>query len=241
MTADSLARCVATRELRPTTFRAITLKTLKGKITNMLRILGRASSINVRKVLWTCREIGIDYRREDWGGGYASTATPEFLALNPNGLVPVIEDEAGVLWESNTICRYLAAKHGRIDLLPASPREHANVEQWMDWQATDLNSSWRPSFMGLIRRDPAFQDERQIAAGTRQWNAMMGILERQLASTGAFAAGHAFTLADVGLGLSVNRWLMTPIERPDTPAIAAYFERLKQREGFREHGCNGEP
>ena len=207
----------------------------------MLRILGRASSINVRKVLWTCREIGIEYRREDFGTGFAPTDTPEFLAMNPNGLVPVIEDEAGVLWESNTICRYLAAKHGRTDLLPGNPRERAIVEQWMDWGATDLNTSWRYAFVGLIWRDPAFQDARQIAASVVRWNAAMGILDRQFATTGAFAAGDTFTLADVVLGLAVNRWLMTPIERPDTPAVAAYYERLKQRPGFREHGCNGLP
>lgn len=207
----------------------------------MLRVLGRASSVNVRKVLWTCREIGIDYHREDFGGTFASTATPEFLAMNPNGLVPVIEDEAGPLWESNTICRYLAAKHGRTDLLPASPRERAGVEQWMDWQATDLNGSWSYAFMALVRDDPQCRDPQLIRASEVKWNAMMGILERRLASTGAFAAGANFTLADIGLGLSVNRWLMTPIERPDAPAVAAYFERLKQRAGFIEHGCNGVP
>lgn len=207
----------------------------------MLRILGRASSINVRKVLWTCREIGIAYSREDFGTGFAPTDTPEFLAMNPNGMVPVIEDEAGVLWESNTICRYLAAKHGQTDLLPASPRDRADVEQWMDWGATDLNMSWRYAFIGLIWRDPAFQDSRQIAASASRWNAMMGILEQRLGSTGAFVVGSSFTLADVVLGLSVNRWLMTPIERPDYPAIAAYYERLKQRPGFVEHGCNGLP
>ncbi len=206
-----------------------------------LRILGRASSINVRKVLWTCREIGIDYRREDFGAGFASTTTPEFLGMNPNGLVPVIEDEAGVLWESNTICRYLAAKHGRTDLLPATPRERARVEQWMDWGATDLNTSWRYAFIALIWRDPAFQDARQVAASIDRWNAAMGILARHLRQAGAFMTGDTFTLADVVIGLAVNRWLMTPIERPDYPAVAAYYEQLKKRPGFVEHGCNGLP
>jgi glutathione S-transferase len=211
------------------------------QMTNRLRILGRASSINVRKVLWTCREIGIDYRREDWGSGFASTETPEFLSMNPNGLVPVVEDEACVLWESNTICRYLAAKHGRTDLLPTSARDRASVEQWMDWQATDLNISWRYAFLALIRHDPMFQDPKQIAAGIAGWNRMMGILEQRLTSTGAYAAGNSFTLADIVLGLSVNRWLMTPMDRPITPAIAAYHDRLRERPGFHEHGCNGLP
>ncbi len=208
----------------------------------MLRILGKASSINVRKVLWTCCEIGLDYQREDWGSGYASTGTPEFLAMNPNGLVPVIVDEDGPLWESNTICRYLATKHGRTDLLPAAPRARAEVEKWMDWQATDLNGAWRDAFMGLVRQHPDFRDPGRIAAGTAAWNAAMAILDRRLAATGAFVAGDAFTVADVVLGLSVNRWAMTPLaERPDLPAVAAYYDRLAERPGFREHGRNGIP
>lgn len=207
----------------------------------MLRILGKASSINVRKVLWTCREIGLDYVREDWGSGFAPTDTPAFLAMNPNGLVPVIVDEDGALWESNTICRYLAGKHGCGDLLPAAPRERALVEKWMDWQATDLNASWRYPFMALVRRHPDFQDPAAIASGTGAWNANMAILDRQLATTGAFAAGTTFTLADVVLGLSVNRWAMTPLETPDLPAVAAYYDRLAERPGFREHGRNGIP
>jgi len=208
----------------------------------MLRILGKSSSINVRKVLWTCREIGVAYAREDWGSGFASTRTPEFLAINPNGLVPVIEDANGTLWESNTICRYLAAEHGRTDLLPAVPRERALVEQWMDWQATELNDSWRYAFMARVRQDPGFRDPGQIAASERAWNANIAILERRLAETDAFVAGAAFTLADVVLGLSVNRWLMTPLgDRPDVPAVTAYHERLSERPGYLEHGRNGIP
>lgn len=207
----------------------------------MLRILGRASSLNVRKVLWTCGEIGIDYSREDFGGDFAPTNTPQFLAMNPNGLVPVIDDGTGPLWESNTICRYLAARHGRTDLLPSDPRGRAAIEQWMDWQATDLNASWSYAFMALVRHNPRSPDPELIRASEMRWNAMMGILERRLTSTGAYAAGSTFTLADIGLGLSVNRWLMTPIKRPVSPAIAAYFERLKQRPGFIEHGANGVP
>ena len=206
-----------------------------------LRILGKASSINVRKVLWTCSEIGLAYEREDWGSGYTSTTSAAFLGRNPNGLVPVIEDEAGVLWESNTICRYLAGKHDRTDLLPASPRARALVEQWMDWQATELNGAWRYAFAGLVRRDPACADDRQIAASVRSWNARMGILEDRLSKTEGFVTGATFTLADIVLGLSVNRWLMSPIERPEFPAVRRYIERLSERAGFRAHGCNGLP
>lgn len=207
----------------------------------MLRILGKASSINVRKVLWTCDEIGLAHSREDWGTGFRSTRTPGFLAMNPNGLVPVVEDERGVLWESNTICRYLAAEHGRTDLLPADPWGRALVERWMDWQATDLNASWRYAFLVLARCDPACADPAQVEASVRGWNAAMGVLEGQLSATSAYAAGDAFTLADVVLGLSVNRWLATPMPRPDYPAVAAYYERLGERPAFREHGRNGIP
>ncbi|MBR0654857.1 glutathione S-transferase family protein [Plastoroseomonas arctica] len=206
-----------------------------------LRILGKASSINVRKVLWTCAEIGLPYTLEAYGSGYEPTDTAAFLALNPNGLVPVIEDSEGVLWESNTICRYLASRHGRDDLLPSAPRPRALVERWMDWQATELNTAWRTPFMALVRRDSAYADPASIAAGIDRWNAMMAILDGQLAATGAYVAGEHFTLADVGLGLSANRWLETPMARPDYPAIAAWVERLMVRPGFREHGRNGTP
>jgi glutathione S-transferase len=207
----------------------------------MIRILGKASSINVRKVLWTCVEAGLEHDRQDYGSGFAPTDTSDFLVLNPNGLVPVIEDDLGVLWESNTICRYLTARAGRTDLLPADPRGRAVVEQWMDWQGTELNPSWRTAFLGLVRRDPAYVDPDRIAAGVSAWNMAMGILERRLAATGAFVAGTAFTLADVVLGLSVNRWRMTPMPRPDYPAIADYHGRLLARSGYRAHGANGIP
>ncbi len=195
-----------------------------------LRIIGKASSINVRKVLWACDEIGLVYERQDQG--------PE-LALNPNGLVPVIVDGDFVLWESNTILRYLAGRYGATDLLPQEPRRRAGVEQWIDWQATDLNSSWRYAFMALVRRDPAFDDPRQIAASTTNWNRMMSILDDRLATTQACVAGAGFTLADIPIGLSVNRWLMTPIERPALPAVLAYYERLSTRPAFLKHGRNG--
>jgi glutathione S-transferase len=205
----------------------------------VLRILGKASSINVRKVLWTCDEIGIAYEREDWGIGFASTKTPEFLAKNLNGLVPVIENEDGILWESNTICRYLAGKYGRSDLLPADPWGRALVERWMDWQATELNNSWRYAFMGLARRSPDHQDPSLTAASITAWNGQMGILEKHLASSGPYVAGASFTLADIVIGLSVNRWQMTPMERPHYPAVAAYSERLSERPAYLRHGRNG--
>jgi glutathione S-transferase len=208
--------------------------------TTMLRILGKASSINVRKVLWTCAELGISFEREDWGSGFRSTHEPAFLSLNPNAMVPVIVDDGLVLWESNTICRYLVARHGGDSpLLPHGPAARARVEQWMDWQATELNNAWRYAFMARVRNSPAHADPAQVDNSIAQWNRHMGILEQQLDRTGAYAAGPAFSLADIVLGLSLNRWLMTPMERPDYPALRAYAELLRQRPGCLAFCMNG--
>jgi glutathione S-transferase len=201
----------------------------------MLQILGYSASINVRKVLWTCDEIGTPYAYTDWGAGSAAMKGPEFLALNPNGQVPVIKDGDFVLWESNTICRYLAGKHGRADLLPLEPAARARVEQWMDWQATELNPPWRYAFYALVRKSPAYTDPEKIKASADEWNRKMAILDRRIDATGGHAAGAAFTVADIPLGLSVHRWLMTPIDRPDFPAVKAYHERLSARPSFKKY------
>jgi glutathione S-transferase len=196
----------------------------------VIRILGKASSINVRKVLWTCEETGIAYIRADDG--------PE-LAQNPNGLVPVIVDDDFVLWESNSIIRYLANKSAAHALLPTEPRARAEVDRWIDWQATELNGAWRYAFSAIVRRNPAFNDPRDIEASKKQWARMVAILDRQLARTGAHVAGDAFTLADIPIGLSVNRWFMTPFERPAFAHVEAYYDRLSGRPAFLMHGRNG--
>lgn len=207
----------------------------------MLKILGKASSINVRKVLWTCAQIGLPFEREDWGGGFRSTNEAPLLRLNPNALVPVLLDEDFVLWESNTICRYLALKAGRTDLLPSEPRARASVEQWMDWQATDLNTAWRYAFMALVRKSASHTDPAQIDASIAAWNALMSILDRQIGSTNAHVAGARFTLADIVVGVSVNRWNLTPFAKPELAEIHRYWERLASRAGFKEHVANGLP
>jgi glutathione S-transferase len=196
----------------------------------MLRILGKATSINVRKVLWICEEIGVAYERSDGG--------PE-LAGNPNALVPVIVDGGFVLWESNTIIRYLANKWTARELLPVDPRRRAEVDKWIDWQATEFNNAWRYAFSAIARKNPAFTDAVQIEASKKQWTAMLAILEAQLAGTGGYVAASHFTLADIPIGLSVNRWFMTPMERPSFPAVSAYYERLSLRPAFLKHGRNG--
>lgn len=208
----------------------------------MLRLLGRSNSLNVRKVLWLCEELALPYEQELWGAGFKPTSDPAFLALNPNALVPVIiEDDGFALWESNAICRYLAGKHGRDDLIPTDLRRRAEVERWMDWQAGDLNMAWRYAFMALVRKKPGFTDAAEIAASTAEWNRMMGILDAKLSDTGAYVAGADFTLADIGIGLATHRWFATPIERAGLPAVAAYYDRLSERPGFRAHGRNEHP
>jgi glutathione S-transferase len=196
----------------------------------MIEVLGRSKSINVRKVLWTCVEAGLDFRHVPWGEGELDIKSPEYLALNPNGMVPVIRDGDFVLWESNAICRYLAEKAGST-LLPADSQARARVNQWMDWQLGDLNNAWRYAFMGLVRQSPAHTDPAAIAASAAAWNCQMAILDKQL-ETGEWVTGSALTLADIVLGLSAHRWLHTPIERPALPAVQAWYARLAQRPGF---------
>lgn len=204
-----------------------------------MKILGKSTSINVRKVLWTCDELGLAYDNEQWGSGFQPTDTPQFLALNPNAMVPVLVDGDFVLWESNSICRYLANRYGNGALLPPDPARRALVEQWMDWQATDLNNAWRYAFMALVRNSPAHRDTAAIDSSIAAWNRLMAILDRQLERAGAFVCGDEFSLADVVLGLSVNRWHMTPFVHPELPAVAAYYDRLGTREAYRRHGRNG--
>jgi glutathione S-transferase len=207
----------------------------------MLRILGKASSINVRKVLWACAELNIPFEREDWGSGFQSTLTPEFLALNPCAMVPVIQDGDFTLWESNSIIRYLASRHDGADLYPAEPRARARVDRWIDWQASELNRSWSYVFMALVRKSADHQNSTALATGCRDWSRNMEILDRQLQQTGAYVSGEQFSLADIPIGLSVNRWFETPLDHPHLPAVSAYYERLNQHPGYRLHGRNGTP
>ncbi|MEC4168193.1 glutathione S-transferase [Pseudomonas sp. MS-1(2024)] len=207
----------------------------------MLRVLGKASSINVRKVLWTCAEVEIPFEREEWGSGFRSTHTPEFRALNPNAMVPVIQDEDFILWESNSIIRYLASRYGSGHLYPIEAKARARVDQWIDWQASDLNKSWSYAFMSLVRQSPEHQDSHALATACDEWSRHMKILNRQLESTGAYVSGEEFSLADIPIGLSVNRWFETPLAHPDFPAVSDYYDRLNHRNGYRLYGRNGTP
>jgi glutathione S-transferase len=198
----------------------------------MLRILGRVTSINVRKVLWTADELGLAYAREDWGLPLRDPNTPEFRALNPNAQVPVLIDGDFVLWESHAIMRYLAEGSS---LLPADARARALVEQWLGWQATELNFAWSYAAMALVRKAPGYDDAARIADSLRAWTAKMRILEERLAETGTYAAGANFSLADIALGLSVHRWFGGDFERPDLPHVSAYYERVRSRPAALPH------
>jgi glutathione S-transferase len=147
----------------------------------------------------------IPFEREDWGTEFRQTDTPEFLSLNPNGLVPVIKDGDFVLWESNSIIRYLASRYAGEALYLTDPLKRAKTDQWMDWQATDLNRSWSYAFLGLVRKSPAHQAPDEISLSLASWARHMSILENQLDATRAFVAGEHFSLADISIGLSVNR------------------------------------
>ena len=207
----------------------------------MLRIYGYAASINVRKVLWACAELGLPFEREDWAGPFRPTADPAFLSLNPVGLVPVIDDGGTVIWESNTIIRYLAANRGRTDLLPADPRQRARVEMWMDWQASDFNNSWRVAFQGLVRKNPDHQDAAAIERSVTTFCRMVGVVDAHLGRSGGYICGAQFSLADIPIGLSIHRWRSIPADKPPFTNLERYYARLCERPGFRQYGRGGGP
>lgn len=193
----------------------------------MLKILGRLTSINLRKAAWTADELGIPYEREDWGLPIRDPKVPEYLALNPNGLVPVIIDDGFVLYESNAIMRYFAVKHG--GLMPADLEGQALVDQWLSWQVGELNPQWGYAVFALLRKNPAFTDEKRIAESLGNWMKKLDVLEGQLAK-GPFVLGQAFSLADIAIALCTHRWLSTPIDnRRAYPAIEDHHARMKQR------------
>lgn len=205
----------------------------------MLKVYGRANSINVRRVLWMLDEIGVKYEREDWGRGFRPTDDPVFRKINPVGVVPVIDDGDFRLRESNAIVRYLAEKHGRADLYPKELQTRARVESWMDWSSTDFANGMRPVFHGLVVKNPAYAS--QVQAGAKEWAGQMQVLEDHLASGGPYVMGKSFTVGDIPVGLVVNRWFAIPFEKPPFKAVSAYYDRLAERPGYRAHGRNGLP
>jgi glutathione S-transferase len=197
----------------------------------MMRILGRADSANVQKVTWCAAELGLAYQREDFGGKFAGTREPAYLALNPNGLVPTLVEGDFVLWESNTIVRYLAARAGR--LIPADARARALVERWMDWQLSVVLPPHIPLFVGLVRTPPAQRDWDKIRAGRDKTAAAFTILDAALANT-RWVGGDEFSVADIVLGPFVYRWFEMDIQREDLPRLARWYNQLRERPHFNE-------
>ena len=194
-----------------------------------LHIWGRMSSINVKKVVWTAQELGLDFQRTEAGGAFGLVKTPEYVRLNPNSLVPVIEDDGFVLWESNTIVRYLCASRGSA-LYPADLRQRFDAERWMDWQQTTVNPASRAGFWQLIRTPPAQQNPAVIAESNAAVEALMATLDTHLAGR-SFIVGEAFSIADIPLALEVHRWFGLPQVRQRRPNIERWYASLQARPG----------
>ncbi|MEO7401068.1 MAG: glutathione S-transferase [Polaromonas sp.] len=195
----------------------------------MLHIWGRISSINVRKVVWTAQELGLDFQRTEAGGLFGVVKTPEYMRLNPNSLVPVIEDDDFVLWESNVIVRYLCARHSPGQMYPLELRERFSAERWMDWQQTTLNPASRPGFWQLIRTPPGQRNAALIAESNATVEALMASLDAHLAQR-AFMLGEHFSMADIPLGCEVHRWFGLPQPRQSRPNIERWYQRLCTRQ-----------
>lgn len=198
-----------------------------------IRILGRKTSANVQKVLWCCEELAIPFERDDIGGRFGRNREPEYLALNPNGLVPTVLIDGFALWESNTIIRHLAASHGG-GLLPADPRQRAVMEQWMDWELTVASPAMWTVYRQLVRTPPEQRDAKAIEAGRQVLGAAMTILDGRLDGND-YTAGARLTLSDIALGAVTYRWFNLAMERPPLPHLASWYERLRARPGYRLH------
>jgi glutathione S-transferase len=200
----------------------------------MLRILGRKNSSNVQKVLWCCDELGVPFEREDYGGEFGRNRDAAYLALNPNGRVPTIIDGDFVLWESNSIVRYLANKHDDGTLYPVNPEERARGERWMDWQLSVLRDATHGMFWGLVRTKPEDRNSEEIAASIKRSADAFAILDRYLAET-EYAAGSHFTVCDIPIGIFVHRWFGLDIEREEFPNLLRWYNNLGDRPAYQKY------
>jgi glutathione S-transferase len=201
----------------------------------MVTIWGRSNSSNVMKLLWLAEELALDYRRVDAGGAFGVTREPDYLAKNPNALVPTLEEADGwTLWESNAILRYLAATvPGGEALFPAAPRARAEADRWLDWQLGTLNAPMTTLFLNLIRTPEPARDMAAVGKARAEADRLWSILDRQLQGQ-AFVTG-SFGLADIALGIYVHRWLALPVSRSDQPELGRWYERLLARPGYARH------
>ena len=202
----------------------------------MLQLLGRANSSNVMKVIWLLEELGLPYERRDVGGKFGGTDTPEYRALNPNGVVPTLIDGDFVLWESNAILRYLAAAHDPQNRFwPTDLRARANIDRWMDWQQTTLGPPMTTVFWGLIRTEPAQRDMPAIHKAAARLGELYGMLDRRLAAYDDISSPD-LSLCDIAIGVHAHRWMsFEGIEKPDHPHLRDWYARLLARPAFRQH------
>lgn len=209
------------------------LPTLKRNIV-MLKIWGRQNSSNVRKALWMAEELGLPYESINAGGAFGVVDEPEYRAKNPNGRVPMIEDDDFVLWESNAIVRYLAARHAPgTDLYPDEARIRAQADKWMDWTTSTLAVPFREVFWGVLRTAPEKQDWVRIHAAIEEVGDLLAVPEQALAGQ-LYLSGQAFGMGDIPLGSFIYAWFEMPIERPSLPNLEAWYERLKERPAYRK-------
>ncbi|WP_416896507.1 MAG: glutathione S-transferase family protein [Minwuia sp.] len=200
----------------------------------MLKVWGRTNSINVQKVMWTIAELGLPHEHTNVGGAFGGNDSAEYLAMNPNGRVPVIDDDGLVIWESNAIVRYLCAKHSEGALWQADPAARSHADRWMDWQASSLIADLVTVFWGLIRTPEPERDWIAIGDAATRLNNQMGILDAHLSQL-PWVAGDRMTMGDIPIGALVYRWLHLPMERPEAHNIDAYYQRLTERPAFADH------
>ena len=201
----------------------------------MLKIYGTKTSSNVQKVLWCCGELGVPFERdENIGGPFRSERTTAYMALNPNGLIPTIDDGGFILWESNVIVRYLSAKHGMGTLCPSDLKLRAESDRWMDWQQTVVAPPMGVAFRALLRKPAEDTPKDQVNAAIQKAGDAWKILDRHLA-TRPFVGGATLTMGDVALGNAIHRWFKLPIDRPDLPQLKAWYDRFCARPAYQQH------
>jgi glutathione S-transferase len=199
----------------------------------MTKIWGRLSSVNVQKVVWCADEIGLPYQRIDAGGSFGGNDTPEYLAKNPNGLVPVLEEDGFVLYESNAIVRYLAGRDAPGSLWPQDLRERADVDRWMEWQSTSFTPAMWAAFWQLVRTAPGNRDPAAVEASRAKTEKCAAILDDHLARR-RYVTGDRFTAADIVVGCAAHRWLHLPLERVARPHLERWYADLRSRPGSRQ-------
>jgi glutathione S-transferase len=201
----------------------------------VIKVWGRNTSSNVQKVMWAIGEIGVPHQRIDIGGPFGQNREPAYLAMNPNGLVPTLEEDDGfLLWESNTIVRYLAAKHKAAVLEPADLRKRALASKWMDWQLSVAGPAIFGCFWGLIRTPPDKRDHAAIEDSRKKTTAAMTIMDQQLAKT-AYLAGDEFSYGDIPVGIIAYRYRQLVPQRPALANFERWYAAIAARPAFKDH------